>query len=101
MKRRRFLGSKPSLPDSANFDGGTFEWQFSVRECRLVLPAQVFCDLQGFARQCVPLETGGTLVGTITPDCRVAEIRVALHAHSAAKRRRFTFFRPADKDDKT
>lgn len=98
MKRKRILESKHESPDKSLSDTA-LRWRFSKRDCVLIIPQDCFAQLQSWARKASPHETGGTLVGTLSPDRRIATVVEVLHASHAARRSFFTFFRPADKDD--
>lgn len=103
MKRLRSWGSKPESPAKclSETDMGALRWHFPVRGCRLTVPVCVLLEIQTLALANAPLETGGTLVGTISKDRRRAEVRLALHAQGPAKRGRLSFFRPPDSLDRT
>jgi integrative and conjugative element protein (TIGR02256 family) len=98
MKRHPSSESKRKSLRSRDFEAA-LEWQFAVRDCRFRLPTVLFSELQKLARRAYPFETGGTLVGRITPDRRLAEVFIVLHANRSARRNRMTFFRPSDADD--
>lgn len=100
MKRKRISELKPASPDKSYSDTAHC-WHFSGQDCLLILPTVCFTQLQKWAQKSSPHETGGTLVGTLSPDRRVATVVEVLHASAAARRSFVTFFRPSDRDDQS
>lgn len=100
MKRKRILESKHESPDRSLFDSA-LRWRFSQRDCLLLISQNCFTRLQSWARKASPHETGGTLVGILSPSRRVATVMEVLHASATARRSFCSFFRPADADDDT
>lgn len=100
MNRKPISESKLASSDKLHSDSA-HRWHFSGRDCLLILPTACFTQLQKWAQKSLPHETGGTLVGTISPDRRIATVVEVLHASAMARRSLFTFFRPSDKDDQS
>jgi integrative and conjugative element protein (TIGR02256 family) len=74
-------------------------WHFPRRECFVSIPANVLGDLKRKARDYLPNETGGTLVGHYSHDLRVACVLRVLGVRSGGQQGPSWFYRPPDSID--
>lgn len=74
-------------------------WGFPERQCFLAVPASAMRDLRRRARQALPNETGGTLVGRYSKNLRVACVERVIGVRAGGRQGRSWFYRPPDSID--
>ena len=73
------------------------EWWFPRRQCKAVISQTVLRSMAAVARMATPNETGGTLVGSCSPE--EAVVKTALPVTRGGLFARNQFVRPSDDED--
>ena len=76
-----------------------YVWVFPNAGCELHLGYEDLEMMLKLARQAIPHETGGTLVGHYSPDGQVAVIERVLGVRRGARSSPVSFVRPSDATD--
>jgi integrative and conjugative element protein (TIGR02256 family) len=74
-------------------------WVFSGYSCIVILPTQVAEKMEEIAKQALPNEIGGTLVGSFSEDFKMAYIKKVLGVKGKVKNSPTSFYRPPDCED--